>query len=225
MIQATINSYLAKKQEERKTRERSGLWNPSSLGGCYRKQWYNRKDIPPTNEADERTLRVFQAGNLFEQFVCDIIKEKIPEAQFQVEIFDETLRVKGFADIVLPDEVIELKSMHSKGFHYLYKSHDPIEVQKPHNVLQVFAGAVVLNKPKCRLAFLSKDDLCIQEYGFIMNDERVRIVLDEFTTLNKIWDKGELPPPSPRLFGVGKDGPRECSYCNWKDKCREDKRA
>jgi hypothetical protein len=217
-IQKRIDLKLQEEQDARKDRIRSGKWSPSSLGGCHRKQFYNRKDEPKSNPPDERALRVFKVGSMFHEFVQDLLKDENTQLEVRVETDD----VLGFADMVTPDEVIELKSQHSRAFWWMGKSSEPITVQKRDHCIQAAFYALQLERKWIRLVYISKDDLCVNEYRLELNDKLITTVEQELEELNAWWIKNELPPAKPVLY-VGKDGKSsECSYCSWKDKCKED---
>lgn len=210
MIEKLINQHLTKQQAE--PRERSHKFNPSMFGRCYRAQIWNRKNEPQSNPPDERLLRVFKAGSLFHDFVQDIV---IKETKAQVEVEVTTEDTKGFADIVTEHEVIDIKSVHSKAFWYMTKSTNIGEDKKP-NILQVMWYAKQLKKDTGRLIFVSKDDLCIQEYAFPLS-KWVKEVDDELSILNAHWLKG-LPEALPRAFSG-----KECTFCSFCDRCKESK--
>lgn len=199
-------------------RERSGKFSPSSFGMCYRAQYWNRKDEPKSNPPDERVLRVFKAGNLFEEFVTDLIT-KNNSCELQVKCEEED--VLGFADIAKDNEVIDVKSQHSKSFWYMAKFQNQEQVRegKYHNWLQVSYYASHLKKEFMRLVFISKDDLCIKElvdkYEGYWDSELDR----ELRTLREIWARDFLPPAAPRRWKNKKGEYKECDYCDWKDKC------
>jgi hypothetical protein len=218
-IQERINEILLAEQEASLTRVRSGLWSPSSFGGCYRKQYWNRKNEVKTNPPDERSLRVFKAGHFFHEFVQKIISEQCPEAELEVEV--KTEDVLGFADIVMPDEVVEIKSQHSRAFWWMAKSEKPIWEEKPDHVLQASFYAMTLGKEWIRLVYVSKDDLCVNEFKVKITPEIISKVEKELSTLNALWVKDELPEAKPRLY-KDKDGKsKECGYCPFKTKCEE----
>lgn len=201
----------------------SGKWKPSSFGYCYRRQYWERKGEKVTNPPDKRTLRVFKAGSLFHDFVEGLLKEK--HADIQTEVLIETDDTKGYADIVNGDEVTDVKSIHSQGFTYLDKTSD-IKKEKYNNWLQLATYAVLLNKPRMRLVFVSKDDLRIQEYSLPVDEYWKCAVDTELLTLNKYWNFKELPPAQPRCFKQ-KDGTfKECEkYCPFYDKCVQTENA
>lgn len=215
----SLQEQIDKALERKDDRVRSGKYSPSSLGKCLRAQYWNRKNEPQTNQPDARTLRVFKAGDLFHKFVQDIIIKENPQAESEVLV--EIPDFKGYADIVLADEVIDIKSQHSKSFWYrkdlVWKE---LEKQLYCNILQVLFYALVLEKPKARLVFISKDDLCIQEYPLEFNDYWKDELNKELRNLTTIWQEQVLPLAIPRAY-KDKDGKsKECRYCGWLDLCK-----
>ena len=217
-VQGMVDLAIAKKEEEKKGRERSGKWSPSSFGKCYRAQYWNRKNVAPSNPADARTLRVFRAGSLFHDFVQETI---MSDKQITKEVLCEEEDIKGYADLVSPECVWDLKSQHSGAFHYMEKSADIGEDKKP-NILQVLYYAKNLGKKEGRLVFISKDDLCILEYAFPLNEKWSQELSQEISTLRSIWKADTTPDALPRAYINKKSGkPKECEYCSFRDKCKE----
>lgn len=215
-IQDMIDQELAKKEE----RIRSGKFSPSQLGRCYRAQIWNRKAEPISDPVDARTERVFKAGNIFHDFVQELVLKNDPNAKKEVLV--ETNDFKGYADIVLKDEVIDIKTQHSRAFWYRNGlTWEQVEPQLYPNVLQVVFYALNLGVDRARLVFLSKDDLCIDEYPFeAKNAYKAKLDL-EIDTLMSFWNKNVLPPATPRCY-KDKDGKyRECGFCLWKTTCKK----
>jgi hypothetical protein len=244
----------------RPERVRSGKWSPSSFGGCYRKQFWNRKDEPKSNPPDARTLRVFAAGQLFHDFIQNIIikglcircggsgrdyqkagvNQELAECQCQrclgtgkgigdgweKEVLIECDDVKGFADLVGENEVTDIKSQHSRSFWWMTKKDFNIREEKYSNWLQVGYYARELGKKFMRLVFVSKDDLCIEEYVQPLDEYWLHELKFELENLRKFWELTVLPPALPRCKPkIDKKTKEvsywECEYCNWKDKCFE----
>ena len=209
------------KKENEKPHKSSGKWNPSSFGFCYRRQYWKRLGETETNPPDERTLRVFKVGNIFEDWVGSLIVAQNPQIKRQVLVEEED--VKGFADFVNIEEVADTKTMNSSGFHYLRKKDCDIRVEKENNWLQVMYYVKKLLKKSGRLVFISKDDLCIEEYVQPMNqywEDKLRIELE---TLRGYWTRKELPKAQPRVY-KHKDGSYgECEYCQFSvnGKCKQ----
>jgi len=219
LIQTLIDEALAKKSD--KPRKRSGKFSPSSFGRCFRMQVWNRADEPKTDDSEARGLRVMKAGKLFHDFVQDVITENDDSIQTEVKVEDED--VLGFADIVNGDTVYDLKTVHSGAFHWMK---DDISESKKPNILQCSYYACALEKAKATLVFISKDDLCLREYMFNMNDGWSRQVSDELSNLRYHWaafkGSGKLPVAEPRAFLDNKTGKfKDCQYCSWKTLCAE----
>lgn len=216
MIQQLINEALLAKQAERSKRERSGKFSPSMFGRCYRAQIWDRKNEEVTNPPDERALRVFAVGNIFH----DWIQSYLPKHDCEVLI--ETEDIKGYADIVFDDCVTDLKTMHSKGFWWMAKSNYDMKKEKLPNILQVCAYAWLLNKPKASLCFISKDDLCINEYPLDVK-EWIPAVELELKALRYFWAEAKLPPALPRCYMQVDGTSKECGYCSFSigGKCKK----
>lgn len=209
MIQQKINEALLKEQEDRKSRVRSGKWKPSLLGRCYRAHYWARANEPESNPPNVRTLRVFAAGKLFHDFVQGFL----PPTEVEVKVEDDN--VMGYADVVGEETVYDIKSQHSKAFWYSKREGYDIKKEKYTNWLQVMLYAKMLGKKFGCLMFVSKDDLCIEEYLDVLDnweDELAR----ELDTLNGFWVEGKLPSAKPRAYNG-----KECQYCNYKTKCDE----
>jgi len=219
-IQAVINEAL--KPQERKP---SGLISPSSLGQCFRRQYWARKGEMPSNPIDDRAIRVFKCGNLFEKFVVDNLLKVNPELKTQVEITKDDIH--GYADIVTADEVIDIKSQNSKKFWYVaqeIKAGKKVEDIFYNNWMQVMTYAWVLGKEKAGLVFVSKDDLCIEQYTLPLDEYWKNEIDMELTKIRYYWDSKTLPPVSPRLYWKEKEQKfGECGWCPFKDKCGETK--
>ena len=204
-----IDKTLTKKQELRKNRKSSGKISPSGLGRCWRFQIWKRQGKEPSNPIDNRSLRVFECGTIFHDWIQGLLGE------VESEVLCEKDDIKGYADLVTKDEVIDLKTTHSRGFWYMKKKGYDINKEKFGNILQVICYAWILGKPKARLCFISKDDLCINEYVFF-TDKWVDKVHLELASLRQWWEFSETPPPEPRAFKT------ECKYCVYQDCCKEE---
>jgi hypothetical protein len=214
-IQAILAEHLRKEYEARQKRERSGLWSPSCFGRCFRYQvWYRRAE-PFSDPPDDRLLRVFACGKVFHDFIQQIILKQYPSAQIEVEARNDY--ILGYADMVTEDEVFDIKTVHSRAFWHFERAEKEGKLQedKETAILQVLTYAWILQKPKARLVFVSKDDLCIAEYGFALNETWQRKLYLELKTLNDFWRSNQLPLPEPRAYGG-----KECRFCWYKTKCK-----
>jgi len=207
-IQKLIDNALIAEQELKSKRIRSGRFSPSSFGRCYRMQYWNRQNEPQTNPPDVEALRRFKVGNI----IHDYMQSFFPTAQREVMIKVED-DIIGFADIVLPDEVIDIKSCRTFEYKLMLKKDYNIGISKQTNCLQVCSYAFFLNKPQARLIFIEKDALDSKEFILEVSEWKEQI-MDELEILRGHWKNGSLPAPSPRAYSG-----KECNYCNYRDKC------
>ena len=135
-----------------------------------------------------------------------------PQAQREVKILvaDDII---GFADIVLADEVVDIKSCRTFEFKQMVKPDYNIGISKRTNCLQVASYAYFLNKPQARLIFIEKDALDSREFVLQIKDWKEAIE-DELTILRGHWLRNELPKALPRAYN-GKEG----NYCSFQLKC------
>ncbi len=193
---------------------KSHKFKPSLFGRCYRLQYWARKGEKESNPVDSRQKRVFKAGKLFHDFVQGLLGGEI-------EVLVENNDVKGYADLVRENEVVDIKSQHSRAFWWMSKKNMDIRKEKYPNWLQVGYYARELKKPFMRLVFVSKDDLCINEYVQPLDDYWLEAIEDELHCLRYHWDKQGLPAADPRCF-INKDGKsKECGYCSWLKLCNK----
>jgi len=212
-IQEKIDNFILAKKEDRPY---SGKINASGLGHCYRKQYWRIMREEPSNPIETRVLRVFEAGNIFHEFVQNIIKEE-PGIEVEKKYEDDIVSLR--VDMVDADTVYELKTVHSRAFWHMKNSKTPITEQKRENILQACCGAKYLGKKKIHICFISKDDLCVYEIHMEVTDEWLKAVEGEISTMSDFLLKQTLPPPQPRLW-KDKDGKsRECQFCDFKNKC------
>ena len=209
-IESLIDAAIAPKP-----RVRSGKFNPSSFGYCYRAQWWNRKDEPMSNPPDNRDIRVMYCGKLFHNFV-----QELGFKDYKNEVPVECEDVMGFADLVGENEVVDLKSQHSKSFHYMDKfKGDDIKAEKYGNWLQVLYYARELGKRYGRLTFISKDDLCIRDYIQPLDAYWLNELDIELNMLRLLWKNNVLPAADPRCKPNKAGEFWQCNYCKFKDKC------
>lgn len=219
MIQEKIDKHLLAQEEIKKNKIRSGKFSPSSLGRCYRMQYWNRLNEPKSNPLKAETLRIFAIGNLIHKFFQDILKENC-----LIEAKVETEDCLGFADIVGENEVVDIKSVRSFQFklmkgikdkknHYKKIPYD-FPKEKSCEILQVSYYAITLGKPKGRLIFVNKDSLEVVEYSFEVKNFEDRLK-KELEVLRGYWVRKELPPPEPRVYNG-----KECEYCQYQTKCK-----
>jgi hypothetical protein len=204
--QALLEAKLLQEELEHSKRERSGKFNPSSLGRCFRNQFWNRKDEPKSNPFNVDTLKIFALGNM----VDELIKSSYPKECSRYKV--DTEDICGYPDIVLDDCVKEVKSCKAYEFKMLIEKGYNI-ANKTTNCLQAIVYAYLLHKPTAYLVFAEKEALRIKEFELKLVDWQ-EVLMEELATLRDYWIKDRLPNGEPRAYGG-----KECKYCGWMDKC------
>ncbi len=219
-LQLLLDEDLRAAQASRKPRT-GDYWYASELGGCPRKAYYSRMGTTPDREFDARTLRVFRIGNLFESFALDNVvnkkgqpvgETKIKEANREVEANDDVLQVHGRADLVVEyddnsKEIVECKSIQSKGFTYL----DREGKAKEYHEFQLWWYLYKLNIEKGQFIYLSKDDLRVAQFPLTLSNESVGTkVMEKILFLNDCWANKKIPAPLEKEGGLC--SPKWCEY-------------
>jgi len=208
MISEILEKRILEEQEERKTRERSGLFNPSSMGRCYRFIYWNRKNEEPSNPLTLDTLKFFRAGEIYHRDIQSLLPKEEVEVAFQVEDF--SLRVDWLTDSFCAD----FKTINNWGWKIIQKkTKEEIEQDKITNVLQVMVECHLLKREIGILIFIHKDDYKMHELVLNLKDWQSKLD-EDLRIMRDYWSKQELPPAEPRAYGG-----KECNYCCYKDKC------
>lgn len=198
-------------------------WRASSIGQCLRSHYFKRLGIEPTIPLTDITLRKFEAGNIFHDFIQGITEKEVDKlggvVSNEVEMLDNELDLGGRYDMLieLDDKRIlkDIKSQHSGMFHKLQREakeltkEDTSEGRQrgmkeafwekyPHQVMQLAAYMVLLKRAgqpvdEGVIVRVSKDDLSLAEVHFELTDELEKRVLDEVALLNKHWKEKTLP--------------------------------
>lgn len=222
-IQNLINQAIAEKQEQK---EKTSWW-PTDCGKCLSGVYYSRLGAKPDSEFDERTLRVFSVGKVFEEWVSGLFFETVwaenhdPKGQVRVEIPEYDLT--GYIDLVVHVEgrkiPYEFKTVHSRKFWYMTQRGQADDQHR----MQLWWYLKFLNVPEGRLVYISKDDLAIQEYPVFLNDEELsKEAIGDIGKLMVAW-KTQVPPEPATLFvkSFDKKKNKDVYKLNWQaDYCR-----
>lgn len=194
-------------------------WRASRLGQCLRGVYLERLGKPPDKPFDERTLRVFSCGKMFEGWIIDKITRTLPKEDWdsQTVVSLPDLDAEGHPDLVLKKEkvIYELKTVHSRKFWHMTKAGgEPDE----HYLKQLMFYLLASGYEEGRLLYVSKDDLAIVEYVVRVDNEKLKnSVLDELKILNEALKTGVAPEPEPAIVN-GKIN-WKARYCSWHNQC------
>lgn len=204
-----IEREINKEQEERKTKERSGLWNPSSFGRCFRQQYWNRENKEVTNPPDMKALKTFLVGTMFHNHVQSYLPQESVEVEFT------QADVHGFADYVGEDFVADFKTVGAWQWKKINGKDYSIEKDNFSYLLQLMSYCYFLGKEKGVLVFICKDTFETKVFEFYLRHWENKVV-NELETLRKYWNAKELPEALPRAYGL--NDCRYCGFCNACDK-------
>jgi hypothetical protein len=213
MLAEIVDDYIAKKREAEK-RDNS-KFRVSDAGRCHLMRYWKRLGIPASDQPDTRTQRVFEVGHVFHRWIQDVIQMKglLEEMEYRVE--DE--HMIGHIDAIVhgPEGLIlyDFKTVHSRKFHYKRKEGNNGDM---HYAIQAYTYSMMVPFPvhDARIAYISKDDLCIEEVSVFKIDNIFDLVRNDWFPLVQAWRKQEEPIPSPMDW--------ECRYCIYKTKCNEE---
>ena len=209
-IQELINAKVREREEKEIT-----SFHCSKLGSCLTGVYLQRSGVKPDEEFDDRTLRVFSAGKLFEEWIVGLVEASGATIEKQVRVEDKELNFSGYADFVWDTGekkiVYEVKSKNSKAFWYMK---DKGEGANRHHEMQLWLYLYNLGIEDGRLLYVEKDALSILEYPVQLSDEKLRDeVMEELDILNRAW-KEQLPPPVPEDLIKWK-----ATYCSYHKSC------
>lgn len=213
-IQSIVDAKLTERREPRGVTS----WQCGKLGSCLTGVYLERLGVPPDEEFDARTLRVFSAGKMFEQWVIDLAKgDKDIKYTEQPRVEIPELDVTGYADLVIEKDgekiLYEIKSKNSRAFWYMNKQK---EGANNHHRMQTWLYLKALGIQDGRILYLEKDTLTTLEYPVRLDDKELeKEVLGELAILNAAWEQ-KLPPPIPEWETKDK---WKSNYCRWHKKC------
>jgi hypothetical protein len=211
-VKKRIEEVIQQEIEKSKERVRSGKFSPSSMGRCYRYQYWNRKDEEQTNPPNIYAFKKFRIGNI----VHDDIQSMFPEEMVEVEISSDD--ISGKADLVDEYSVVDLKTISSFQWKRIDKPDVDIARDYPTYVMQLMTYVYFLKKELGQLVFISKDTLETLTFEFKASEWNM-VVEEELDLLRAMWRLQDLPRAIPRAYVNAKGESQEGRYCVFRDKC------
>lgn len=218
-ISKIISQTLKEKQLKKQQEYKQTSWHSSSLGNCLRGTYLQRLGEKPDKEIDDRTLRKFDVGNIFEDWMLDLIEKNpiIEKLERQIRVESKIYNLSGKIDALITykdgtKEIIEAKSSNNKAFWWMIKNGD-----KPsrHHEYQLWTYLKLTGINYGRIVYIEKDYLSIQEYVVKLEDKEIASeVISQLELLNNAWDKKDitlLPLPDKKSW--------QHKFCNYHNKC------
>ena len=214
MIERVINEYIIEKDKMTgQDHARLPKFRVSDAGRCHLMRYWKRQGKPFTDLPDERTRRVFEVGHIFHRWIQDILQRKGLLLAKEYEVMDEH-RI-GHVDAIVRYEddwvvMYDFKTVHSRKFHWKKKENSYSDM---HYAMQAWTYYQMINIDvhEVRLAYISKDDLLIDEILVSDYDSIGSKTIEDWDLLISAWVKGEEPKPNPMNW--------ECMYCVYRSAC------
>lgn len=241
-VAGALDAYV---QANASIREPDQKWHPSSIFSCARKAIYEYRGEEQSNPKDARSGRVLFVGTQWHEIVQAAVNAhgEVDEVYTEVPIDLPDLNIVGHADqlVRIGDrwELLEFKSISSRGFSYLKGQPKPEHVEQAMVYLYAIrtAGAPDHNGwvmdehgnsnipplgdalDRVRFVYISKDDLRIAEFTVHFTPEMEQSMRDRIALLNVYAeDPLSLPPRLPLEKG-GKKNWLCAGYCEFRDRC------
>lgn len=233
-----VNAKLIKDNQEKDPEyfsQRIGVVHASSLYSCLRGAIHSTLGTPPTKEPDARKLGVFQAGNLFEEYIISSLGDRVIGKQTQYEYKHKSITLVGRSDYLIDDNGVirigENKSVHSDSFWYRQKEgtlvawHNQIQLQ----VYMWLERILFNNNYEGMFSYISKDD-CTVESAPIKFNQRIidEVVIPSLDIINEGFEKKDpniAPLPSLSVFNASRNQWQTnwlAKYCDWHNLCAGD---
>ena len=210
MLTEIIAEYITEKSNA-EVRDHS-KFRVSDAGRCHLYRYWKRLGKPASDLPDDRAQRIFEVWNVFHVWLQDVLAESglLFEKELRVE---DTHRIGHIDAIVHTDKglvLYDFKTVHSRKFHWRRKEGNNGDM---HYAMQAYTYATMLRTGvvDVRIAYISKDDLCIEEVSVLQIDDIAEYVQQDWATLLAAWVRQEPPKPNPMDW--------ECRYCIYRTEC------
>ncbi|MEM7828549.1 MAG: PD-(D/E)XK nuclease family protein [Candidatus Aenigmatarchaeota archaeon] len=211
MLENIVDSYIAEKRAEQIRPH--DKFRVSDAGRCHLMRFWKRQGKPATDEPDARTQRVFEVGHVFHVWLQDLLQKTglLLHKEYRVE---DMHRIGHIDAIVRVGEALilyDFKTVHSRKFHHRRREGGNGDM---HYAMQAWTYAQMLpfGVEDIRIAYISKDDLCIDEVSVLDIDDISEYVKQDWFSLIDSWVRQEEPRPNPADW--------ECKYCIYKSSCQ-----
>jgi hypothetical protein len=211
---------------------REGVVHATSLSKCLRGVIHEMLQHPKDSEMEPRKLGIFKAGNLFEDFVLDCLRDKVIHKQREYEYQYKGITLVGRSDYTILDEGImrvgENKSVHSESF-WMRKNEGTIVAWQNLVQLQIYMWLereLNGNEWEGIFSYVSKDDTTVIgapiKYNRRIIDEVVIPALDIIAEGYARKDPNFAPLPPLVVFSKAKHMYQKnwlASYCEHHKQC------
>lgn len=234
-IEKIVGDQLVADNEEKDPdyfNRREGVVHVSSISKCLRGVVLEMLKAEKDKEIDRRTLGVFKAGNLFEDFIISALGKRVVHQQREYRYEYKGLVVVGRSDFTIDDDGVmrvgENKSVHSDSFWHREKEgtlvawHNQVQLQ----IYMWFERILNGNEWDGIFSYVSKDDVTIKSAPVKFNqaiiDEVVIPALDIIADAYAKKDAKLVPIPAPVVYVESKHQFQKnwlATYCDYHNQC------
>lgn len=211
MLANLVDEYIATMRAEQISHH--DKFRVSDAGRCHLMRYWKRQGKPFSDEPDARTQRVFEVGHVFHVWLQDLLDKKGFLIEREKEV--EDIHRIGHVDAIIQTEqgliLYDFKTVHSRKFHHKRKEGNNGDI---HYHMQAYTYATMLpfGVADIKIAYISKDDLCIEEVSVMNTDDIYEYVMQDWHVLIDAWYMQEEPKPNPMNW--------ECKYCVYRSSCQ-----
>lgn len=209
-----LSEDLKKKDKERILKPRDYIY-ASEVGQSLLDCWLSLRATPITNPVDDRVLRTFQIGHIFEDYIASLFpKELKVEREVKVELhIKDHLPIHGRIDFIVDGIPVELKTVNSRSFWHNAKDTGRFKPY-PHHVMQLLIYMLSRKVDEGILVYISKDDATIEQVNIKLtgeNDKLMKELHEWMAIITECYRTGAAPAKEDNiLFENGK------YKANWK---------
>ena len=182
---------------------RDGYYHPSAFGYCLRAVAYERLGIPRKRSTDYEDVINLDLGTAIHETIQRYLQKAFPNIQIEVPVEDPILKIHGHADAVLPNRVVEIKSIRTEPATPLFA-----------HLLQVTTYQAILNKPYWSLLYFVKSNSKLLSFDGTFDTKMWNSIVNVLLWVESLLAKKQLPPPEENYL--------YCKSCGWRYICKEE---
>ena len=208
---------LIEKHLYREARQRTpGKYYPSEVGQCLRKSWFNIKMPKPV---EPEVTKIFEAGNLFHEFVVEVLKsDKNPEIELVADEMPLKYKIDDFEISGRIDDIIQLKYNGEKVLIEVKSTKSLEFLREPSEayVMQIQFYMHVTEIKKGALLYIEKNTLKSKAFFMDYDPKIAETVIGRFKELHSSVAGNSMPGPEAKLNYRKK---WMCNFCAYKNEC------
>ena len=211
-IDSILRDYFAKEDRERHV----GVYYPSELGFCIRRNWYLYKYPRPVDDA---TKKVVAVGKIFHEFIFKALESK----KFNVHENEKSLSIiDGENGLVISGRIDHLIKVDNDSEPFIIevktsKSVKSLKEAKREHKMQIMPYMIALQVKKAMIIYVEKDNLDTKSFEFEFDDELFKDMMQRARRLHNCLTTNVFPPAEAKEdMSVG----WMCLYCQYRDMCR-----